>query len=79
MTDVGGEGRFGPRPPKASETVGPTYETDTPGVNPIHAKGFINHGDDADAERPPGFASVEWFGTVEPNNAVDGDTIVIHT
>ncbi len=39
-------------------------------------KGFINHADDADTVRPTGFASVEWFGSVEPSNAVDGDTWV---
>lgn len=38
-------------------------------------KGAILHGADANANRP-GFASVEWIGTIEPVGAVDGDTWV---
>lgn len=37
------------------------------------AKGFVNHGNDANVARPD-YVSVEWFGTVEPVNAIDGDT-----
>lgn len=43
------------------------------------AKGFINHGADPDVPRPPWFASYEWFGSVQPNNAIDGDTWVHST
>lgn len=41
---------------------------------PSAAKGFVNHGSTAGTARPVGYASVEWFGTVEPTNAVNGDT-----
>lgn len=37
-------------------------------------KGFKEHGEDEDAVRPEGFASVEWLGSVEPENAIDGDS-----
>ena len=37
-------------------------------------KGFINHGSNAATARPAGYASVEWYGTVEPTNAINGDT-----
>jgi hypothetical protein len=37
-------------------------------------KGFVNHGAVAGTARPTGYASVEWFGTVEPTNWIDGDT-----
>lgn len=37
-------------------------------------KGFVNHGATAGTARPTGYASIEWFGTVEPTNWVDGDT-----
>lgn len=36
-------------------------------------KGFVAHGEDAAAARP-GYESVEWQGTAEPENAVNGDT-----
>jgi hypothetical protein len=39
-------------------------------------KGYVNHGNAADTPRPSGYASVEWIGSVEPQNAVDGDTWV---
>jgi len=37
-------------------------------------KGFVNHGATAGTARPSGFASIEWYGSVEPTNAIDGDT-----
>lgn len=40
----------------------------------IDGKGFVNHGAIASTARPAHYASVEWFGTVEPDNWVDGDT-----
>lgn len=40
----------------------------------LNGKGWINHGSNANAIRPGGYASVEWFGSVAPVNAVDGDT-----
>lgn len=39
-------------------------------------KGFVNHGATASTTRPSGYASVEWYGSVEPTNAVTGDTWV---
>lgn len=38
------------------------------------AKGFIFHGADANAPRPDNFVSVEWIGSVQPLNAIEGDT-----
>ena len=40
----------------------------------VALKGFINHGATAGTARPTGFTSVEWVGSVEPTNAVNGDT-----
>lgn len=39
-------------------------------------KGFVNHGSVAGTARPSGYASIEWFGSVEPTNMEDGDTWV---
>lgn len=39
-------------------------------------KGFVNHGAVAGTARPTGYASIEWVGSVEPTNAIDGDTWV---
>ncbi len=41
-----------------------------------NGKGFVNHGATAGTARPSGFASIEWIGSVEPSNAVNGDTWV---
>lgn len=38
------------------------------------AKGFVNHGSDGNTARPSGYGSIEWIGSVEPVNAIDGDT-----
>lgn len=40
------------------------------------AKGFVNHAADATVARPTGYGSIEWLGSVEPNNAAAGDTWV---
>lgn len=40
-------------------------------------KGHVNHGKDAAKERPSGFASIEWHGSVEPENAVENDTWIV--
>jgi hypothetical protein len=37
-------------------------------------KGSAEHGTDANMARPTGFISIEWIGSVEPLNAIDGDT-----
>jgi hypothetical protein len=37
-------------------------------------KGAVNHGGNASTARPTGYASIEWFGTVQPNNMIAGDT-----
>ena len=39
-------------------------------------KAVVNHGATAGTARPSGYGSVEWIGSVEPTNAVDGDTWV---
>jgi hypothetical protein len=39
-----------------------------------NGKGYVNHGEDAGEARPSGFASIEWHGSAEPENAIDGDT-----
>ncbi len=39
-------------------------------------KGFVNHGATAGTARPTGYASIEWIGSVEPTNAINGDTWV---
>lgn len=41
-----------------------------------NGKGVVAHGSTAGTARPSGFASIEWQGSVEPTNAVDGDTWV---
>ncbi len=54
--------------------------TDAPSKNAVYdalntnGKGFVNHGSTASTARPEGFASVEWYGTVEPDNIAAGDT-----
>jgi hypothetical protein len=39
-----------------------------------YAKGVLNHGTNATATRPAGYASIEWIGTVQPVNMIAGDT-----
>jgi hypothetical protein len=41
-----------------------------------NGKGKVAHGAVAGTARPSGFASIEWEGTVEPTNAINGDTWV---
>jgi hypothetical protein len=41
-----------------------------------YGKGKIHHGNNPDIVRGTDFASYEWEGTVEPLNAIDGDTWV---
>lgn len=48
----------------------------TTAVLSANGKGFVNHGATAGTARPTGFASIEWCGSVEPTNAVNGDTWV---
>lgn len=38
--------------------------------------GIVNHGATADTARPSGFAYIHWVGSVEPTNAINGDTWV---
>lgn len=42
-------------------------------------KGWVNHGSTAGTARPSGYASIEWFGSVEPTNMANGDTWVVTT
>lgn len=44
------------------------------GTVPAYDKGFVNHGSDGTVARPVGYASIEWLGSAEPENAIDGDT-----
>lgn len=78
------------QPQAASELpYEPTEPSDWPGTPPgdpggaldvlaqrltDSVKGFVNHGSTAGTARPSGYVSVEWYGTVEPTNAVEGDT-----
>lgn len=39
-------------------------------------KGWVNHGATASTARPLGFGSVEWYGTVIPDNWITGDTLI---
>lgn len=39
-----------------------------------NAKGYVNHGSTASTARPSGYASIEWYGSVEPTNMANGDT-----
>ena len=39
-------------------------------------KGYVSHGSTASTPRPSGYTSVEWHGSVQPSNAVAGDTWV---
>lgn len=54
--------------------------SDTTAINAVTAqrsasgKGFVNHGSTAGTARPTGYASVEWYGTVQPTNMAVGDT-----
>ena len=48
--------------------------TSTVDITQTNVKGFVSHGATADTERPTGFTSVEWIGSIEPTNAVNGDT-----
>lgn len=45
----------------------------------VHMKGFVNHGSTAGVSRPAGYISIEWYGSVEPTNAIDGDTWIDST
>lgn len=35
--------------------------------------GFVNHGATAGTARPTGYASVTWYGSVQPTNMAVGD------
>jgi hypothetical protein len=71
-------------PDIVDDTVyGPGWDADAvhaPSKNAVYdalvtnGKGWVNHGSTAGTTRPVGFASVEWYGTVEPSNAITGDT-----
>lgn len=40
----------------------------------LSGKGFVKHGADPTVARPTGYTSVEWMGTVKPNNMTTRDT-----
>ncbi len=60
---------------QAELNTGLTLKTDET-TRSASSKGFVNHGATAGTARPTGYASIEWIGSVEPTNAVDGDTWV---
>lgn len=39
-------------------------------------KGYVYHGDNSGLQRPAGYGSIEWTGSVSPAAAIDGDTWV---
>jgi hypothetical protein len=51
---------------KASNT---NYDTEWVDI-PI---GYVKHDNNSSTARPSGYTSVMWVGSVEPNNAIDGD------
>lgn len=53
---------------------GDTFQVDV--ISAATLKGVVVHNADANVVRPIGYASIEWIGTVEPVNAIDGDTWV---
>lgn len=68
--------------------VGGTYDLYVPSdtTNPIqpwnpigfpYIKGTVFHNTNANMARPSGFVSIEWIGTVFPNNAEDHDTLLL--
>lgn len=42
----------------------------------VSGKGYVNHGSTAATARPSGYASIEWYGSVQPDNWIAGDTWV---
>ena len=53
-----------------------TGATNDAGRLAASGKGFVVHAANANVVRPTGYASIEWHGSVEPVNAIDGDTWV---
>lgn len=67
----------------ATATTDTEFAAHTDATTTVHGisdtaaiKGVVNHGADSGVARPGGFASVEWIGSVEPTNGIDGDTWV---
>lgn len=50
------------------------YDAGNAGWIDLVSKGYVNHGATAGTARPLGYTSVEWVGSVEPTNAINGDT-----
>lgn len=63
---------------KGKDSAGTVYSRDlTLGAGlATSGKGWVNHGSTAGTARPTGYASVEWYGSVQPSNAQVGDTWV---
>lgn len=59
--------------------TGPAGTTTWAGITdkPTALWGGVNHGAVASTERPSGFAFIQWVGSVEPTNIIDGDTWVV--
>jgi hypothetical protein len=61
-----------PTPTSDNNIANKKYVDDN--ITKTNFKGHIEHGATAGTSRPTGFTSVEWVGSVEPTNAVNGDT-----
>lgn len=51
----------------------PSVESD----RALSGKGVVVHAANANAARASNYASVEWIGSVQPVNAVNGDTLIL--
>lgn len=54
--------------------TGVTGATGPTGPSGANVKGYCNHGAVGSTARPSGYASIEWYGSATPANAVAGDT-----
>lgn len=63
---------------KGKDSAGTVYSRELSAGDKLAAsgKGYVNHGATAGTARPAGYASVEWYGSVQPTNAAVGDTWV---
>jgi hypothetical protein len=59
---------------KAKEVDATVRTAEIPLAGTGTLKGYVNHGATAGTTRPIGFTSVEWVGSVEPTNAINGDS-----
>jgi hypothetical protein len=75
----------GTPPALVLDLVLPRGATGSPGTTtwagitdkPTALRGFVFHDANAATARPTGYPSIEWLGSVEPNNMENGDTWVV--